>query len=78
MEDTTLLLKQKSTAEAAKKQSEKLLYEILPRDVVLQLNKGEKSISFDVEKATIIFIDINKFSEFSANLSPTDILLLCN
>ncbi|EAX90800.1 Adenylate and Guanylate cyclase catalytic domain containing protein [Trichomonas vaginalis G3] len=78
MRDQTELISQKKQAEEAKAKSEKLLYQILPRDVVVQLNKGEKDISFVVPSATIIFIDINKFSEYSANLTPQDIMANLN
>ncbi|EAY14371.1 Adenylate and Guanylate cyclase catalytic domain containing protein [Trichomonas vaginalis G3] len=74
LRDQTALVKQKKQAEDAKAKSEKLLYQILPRDIVLQLNKSEKDISFVVPSATIIFVDINRFSEYAANLSPQDIM----
>ncbi|EAY07507.1 Adenylate and Guanylate cyclase catalytic domain containing protein [Trichomonas vaginalis G3] len=74
LRDQTSLVNQKKQAEEAKAKSEKLLYQILPRDIVVQLNKGEKDITFTVNSATIIFIDINKFSECSKNLSPQDIM----
>ncbi|EAY00327.1 Adenylate and Guanylate cyclase catalytic domain containing protein [Trichomonas vaginalis G3] len=74
LRDQTALVNQKKQAEEAKAKSEKLLYQILPRDIVVQLNRGEKDISFVVPSATIVFIDINKFSEYSSNLSPQDIM----
>ena len=46
----------------------------MPRDIVVRINNGESDISFSVPFATIIFIDINKFSEYSSNLSPQDIM----
>lgn len=74
LRDQTALVQQKKAAEEAKAKSEKLLYQILPRDIVVQLNRGEKDISFVVPSATIIFIDVNRFSEYAANLSPNDIM----
>ncbi|EAX87786.1 Adenylate and Guanylate cyclase catalytic domain containing protein [Trichomonas vaginalis G3] len=74
LRDQTALVNQMKQAEDAKAKSEKLLYQILPRDIVVQLNKGEKDISFTVESATIIFIDIVKFSEYTVNLSPQEIM----
>jgi len=68
------LLRQQKEAEEAKKQSENLLYHILPRDIVVRLNQGEKNISFSVPSATIIFLDIQKFSEYAASLSPSQIM----
>lgn len=74
LRDQTMLIKQKKQAEEAKAKSERLLYQILPRDIVVQLNRGEKDISFVVPSATVVFIDINKFSEYTVNLSPQDIM----
>jgi len=74
LRDETELKIQQEEAEKAKAQSESLLYQILPREIVMKLNRGEKDVSFSVPSATIIFIDIVKFSEFSAHLTPQDIL----
>jgi class 3 adenylate cyclase len=38
------------------------------------LNAGEKDISFSIPSATVMFIDIVKFSEYAANLTPQDIM----
>jgi len=74
LRDETVLKNQQKQAEEAKIQSEKLLFQILPRDIVVKLNRGEKDISFSVPSATIIFIDIVRFSEYSATLSPQEIM----
>ena len=74
MRDETELQKAKKEAERAKQQSETLLYQILPKDIVIRLNQGEKNISFSVPSASIIFIDIVRFSEYAANLTPSQIL----
>jgi PAS domain S-box-containing protein len=74
LKDESLLMKQQQAAEAAKQQSENLLYQILPRSIVTRINAGEKDISFSVPSATIIFIDIVKFSSYAANLTPQEIL----
>jgi len=74
LRNESLLLKQQQEAEEAKSQSEKLLFQILPRDIVIKLNSGEKDISFTVPSASIIFIDIVKFSEYSASLTPQEIM----
>jgi len=72
--DETVLQKQREDAENAKKQSEHLLYQILPRDIVMRLNQGESDISFSVPSATVIFIDIVKFSDYSSTLTPSQIM----
>jgi PAS domain S-box-containing protein len=68
------LLAQQEAADVAKEKSEKLLYEILPRDIVNRLNQGEKDITFVVPSATLMFIDIQKFSAYTAKLSPQEIM----
>ncbi|KAK8841640.1 hypothetical protein M9Y10_026580 [Tritrichomonas musculus] len=72
--DETELVQQQREAERAKAQSENLLYHILPRDIVVRLNRGEKDISFTVQSASIIFTDIVKFSEYASGLSPQEIM----
>jgi class 3 adenylate cyclase len=74
MRDETQLLKRQQEAELAKKQSEDLLYQILPRDIVVRLNSGETDISFSVPSASVIFIDIVKFSDYAATLTPAQIM----
>lgn len=74
LRDETELTKQQQIAEEAKKQSENLLFQILPRDIVTRLNAGEKDISFTVQSASIIFIDIVKFSDYSSMLTPQEIM----
>ena len=74
LSDETELLKQQKEAEKAKADSEKLLYQILPKDIVIRLNRGEKDITFTVAHATIIFIDIVKFSDYSSSLTPQEIM----
>lgn len=74
LKNTQRLTEQKRQAESEKEKGEKLLYQILPRDIVIQINKGETDISFQVPSATIVFIDINKFSDYSANLTPNNIM----
>ena len=74
LRDETVLQKQRKEAEEAKAQSENLLYQILPRDIVVRLNQGESDISFSVPSASVIFIDIVKFSDYAATLSPSQIM----
>lgn len=74
LRDETEITRQQQEAEKAKAVSENLLYQILPRDIVFKLNRGEKDISFTVKSASIIFIDIVKFSEYTTNLTPSEIM----
>jgi len=74
LRDNSVLASQQLEAEKAKKQSETLLFQILPRNIVTRLNQGEKDISFTVPSATIMFIDIVKFSEYASRLTPQEIM----
>lgn len=67
-------IKKRQDAEEAKAKSEKLLYQILPKDIVIRLNRGETDISFSIPSATIFFIDIVKFSTYTATLTPSEIM----
>ena len=68
------LVEGKRKAEEAKQKSETLLYHILPMDIVLRINRGESNISFSVPSATIIFIDIQRFSDYASSMSPSQIM----
>jgi class 3 adenylate cyclase/PAS domain-containing protein len=74
LRDESQLNFQIQQAKEAKRKTEELLYSILPRDIVIRINKGEKNISFSVPSASVIFIDIVKFSEYSSLLSPGQIM----
>ncbi|EAX97201.1 Adenylate and Guanylate cyclase catalytic domain containing protein [Trichomonas vaginalis G3] len=67
-------IKKREAAEEAKAKSEKLLYQILPKDIVIRLNRGETDISFNIPSATIFFVDIVKFSAYASSLTPTEIM----
>ena len=58
-----------------KKKNEELLYQILPKNIILKLNQGEKDITFKVENSSIMFIDIVRFSDYSSNLNPLQIII---
>jgi len=74
LRDETALKKQQDEAKEAKAQSEKLLYQILPRDIVTRIHSGENEISFVVPIATVIFIDIVRFSDYASTLTPSKIM----
>lgn len=67
-------LKKRTDAENAKAKSEKLLQQILPKDIIVRLNRGEKDISFTIPRASIFFVDIVKFSKYASELSPQEIM----
>lgn len=75
MKDMTEEQRQKLAVEEAKKKAEVILLQILPKDIIMRLNRGDKEITFTVASSTIVFIDIEKFSQYSATLSAKDIML---
>jgi PAS domain S-box-containing protein len=74
IKDNSKIHEQRIESELAKSQSEKLLYAILPRGIVARLNEGEKDVTFTVADASIMFVDIVKFSDFSTALTPQEIM----
>jgi class 3 adenylate cyclase len=74
LRDQTEEFNRKKAVELAKKESEKLLLQILPRNIIMRLNRGDKDINFTVQLSTIVFIDIEKFSDYTANLQPREIM----
>lgn len=74
VKDISLIHQQRLESEKAKRKSETLLYNILPRVIVARINAGERDVTFSVPDATIMFVDIVKFSEYMAFLSPQQIM----
>jgi PAS domain S-box-containing protein len=74
IKDNSVVQEQRWKAERAKAQSEQLLYAILPRGIVSRINSGEKDVTFSVPVASVMFIDIVKFSEYSFYLTPQQIM----
>jgi adenylate cyclase len=63
-------------AEQAK--SEALLLNILPEAIANRLKQGEQTIADNFADVTVLFADIVNFTEFSGNLSPTELVDLLN
>ena len=72
--DQTEETKQKLAVQEAKKQSEHLLHQILPKDIITRLNRGDKEITFSVASSTVIFIDIVQFSNYMATLTASQLM----
>jgi class 3 adenylate cyclase len=60
-------------SQKAKERSEQLLFAIIPRSIVARMKAGTDP-TFVVPIASIMFVDIVKFSEFSRNLTPEQIM----
>lgn len=72
--DQTILLQKKKRLELAKKRSQDLLEQIMPSKVLAMIKEGKSEITFSVPSASVMFVDIVNFSNFSADLSPQQIM----
>jgi hypothetical protein len=72
--DLTNEFQQQKLIEEIKKKSEQILLQILPKDIISRLNRGEKDIAFTVPLASIIFIDIVQFSKYMETLNSSAIM----
>ncbi|NJK37987.1 MAG: HAMP domain-containing protein [Oscillatoriales cyanobacterium RM2_1_1] len=62
----------------SKRQSEKLLLNILPYSIAEQLKQAPKSIAQQFEEATILFADIVDFTPLATQLEPIQLVELLN
>lgn len=58
------------TLHREQEKTEKLLLNILPRSIAERLKNGESSIVDSFDDVTVLFSDIVKFTEMSANMAP--------
>ncbi|QTA78273.1 Two component system response regulator/histidine kinase, adenyl cyclase domain-containing [Desulfonema limicola] len=58
--------------------SERLLLNILPRQIAERLKQEETTISDNFEEATVLFIDIVGFTSLSSKISPKELVALLN
>jgi adenylate cyclase len=64
--------------EQEKKNSEALLRNILPPEIVTRLRKGETNIADHFEDATIIFTDVVGFTKITTRMRPFEIVACLN
>ncbi|WP_160148354.1 adenylate/guanylate cyclase domain-containing protein [[Leptolyngbya] sp. PCC 7376] len=74
-------IRRKQTEEALKEQqqqTENLLLNILPESIATQLRQSGRTIARQFSAVTVLFADIVGFTEFSANLSPIEVVKILN
>ena len=74
LKDMSELELQKEAINIAKKQSEMILNQILPKELILPAKRGDSDICFTAEKASIVICDIDKFSIYASALPSSAIL----
>lgn len=62
----------------ARERAELLLLNILPQPVAERLKKGERTIADSFESVTVMFADLVDFTEFSSQISPTELVEILN
>jgi len=75
-------MRDRKAAEASLKveqeKSEQLLLNILPEAIVAQLKESSDAIADRFDEVTILFADIVGFTELSAKISPTELVIFLN
>ena len=72
--DKTEEERQKEKVEIAQRESESLLMQFVPKDMLAKLSKDEPELAFSVPSATIVFIGIVDFPIFMDTQKPSDLL----
>jgi class 3 adenylate cyclase len=61
-----------------REKSERLLLNVLPAPIADRLKQGEQVIADNFADVTVLFADIVDFTRFSANMLPTELVVLLN
>ncbi|OHT08894.1 Adenylate and Guanylate cyclase catalytic domain containing protein [Tritrichomonas foetus] len=78
MRDTTQTVRYNTLINEEKRKSDVLLGSILPASLVKRVQAGEKNISFAVQTATIVFMDIVSFTPWCGSLPADKVMLTLN
>jgi len=76
--DITQTIRYNSLIQEERLKSDKILSSILPQSLVKRVQNGEKNISFSVQSASIIFIDIVEFTPWCGSLPATTVMSTLN
>ena len=63
---------------AEKQKNEKLLLNILPRDIANELKEHEGTIARDYDELTVLFVDLAGFTHLASDLSAKEVVSLLN
>lgn len=72
--DKTEEEKQRIEVEKAQKESEELLLQYVPQEMLSKLNKEEPEIGFSVQLSSLIMINIVQFTSYMSTLPPKEVL----
>ncbi|KAK8847863.1 hypothetical protein M9Y10_018899 [Tritrichomonas musculus] len=78
LRDVTQTVRYNTLIEEEKQKSDKLLGSILPASLVPRVQAGEKNISFAVQSATIVFMDIVSFTPWCGSLPAEKVMATLN
>ena len=76
--DETKEINYKILIEEEKNKSDKMLCSILPYNLVNKVQNGEKNISFSIQSASVIFIDIVEFTPWCSSNSASNVMKVLN
>ncbi|OHT09916.1 Adenylate and Guanylate cyclase catalytic domain containing protein [Tritrichomonas foetus] len=76
--DTTQTVRYNTLINEEKSKSDVLLSSILPPSLVKRVQAGEKNISFAVQTATILFLDIVSFTPWCGSLPADKVMMTLN
>lgn len=74
LKDYRVISDLKKNAEEAKQKTDKLLCQVLPKDAVMLLNRGETNITHPVKQSTVVHIQIVDFQEYVNQLTSNELV----
>ena len=78
LRDNTTAVRYNNLIQEEKKKSDEMLASILPQSLVPRVQAGEKDISFSIQSATIVFMDIVSFTPWCGSLPADKVMSTLN
>jgi class 3 adenylate cyclase len=69
---------QKYTIQAQRDRADKLLYNVLPKQIAERLKESDETIAEEFSSATVLFADIVNFTPISARFGPLEVVEMLN